>query len=346
MKIFQTGLLTFLLTLSMTATAVAGGAQKVLMVVSGHGQGAGETSPGYEFDEFATAYLVFKANGVIVDVASPEGGAVEADRFDPKSTQNADLLADAVAMSKLENTLAISAVSPADYDGIFIVGGKGAMFDLPNHNGLQAVISGVYEQGGIVSAVCHGPAALVNVQLADGTYLVEGKAVNSFTNVEEKLFGQKWMPDFEFMLEDKLIERGANFQASPLMLSHVAKDGRLITGQNPTSTAAVAEQVVRSFGLEPAPREVIGDEKTFALIAKILEGDETAQASLANNPAAYNRQLIGMYGYFFAKAAETDADVVRAIELMELSPEALEQPQVQSQIARSQLQLEQMAQPK
>ena len=346
MKIFQRVLFTLLLVVAMTVTAVADGTQRVLMVVSGHGQDAGKTRPGYEFEEFAAAYLIFEANGLEIDVASPEGGAVEADKFDPKSAQNASVLADAAAMSKLKNTLAISAVSPAGYDGVFVVGGKGAMFDLPNNQALQAVIAGVYEQGGIVSAVCHGPAALVNVQLTDGSYLVDGKAVNSFTNVEENLFGQKWMPEFEFMLEDKLKERGASFQASPLMLGHVAKDGRLITGQNPTSTPAVAEEFVRSLGIEPASREAFGDEKTFILIADILNGDGSAEDALEANPERYNRPLVGMYGYYYSQVAVTDDDAEYAIKLMKMSPEALKHPQVLFQIAESQLRLRQTAEAK
>ncbi len=346
MNIFKKGISILLVIVGVTVSAVADGAQKILMVVSGYGEDAGKTKPGYEFDEFAAAYLVFKNNGLEVDVASPEGGAVEADRFDPKSKQNAMVLADEMAMSKLENTLSVSAVDPSDYASVFVVGGKGAMFDFPNHRPLQNVIANVYEQGGVVSAVCHGPAALANVQLTDGSYLVDGKAVNSFTNVEEHLFGQKWMPDFEFMLEDKLKERGASFQASPLMLSHVAKDGRLITGQNPSSTPAVAEEVVRSLGIEPAPREAFGEEATFALIANMLAGDKAAFAALKTTPESYNRPLVGMYGYFYAQAAQTDAETKQAIKLMKLAPKAMARPQVHLQVAKSHLKLKQTAEAK
>ena len=115
-------------------------------------------------------------------------------------------------MAKLNNTLATNAVNANAYDAVFVVGGKGAMFDLPNDTALQSVIAQIYQQEGSVAAVCHGPAALVNVKLKDGSYLVANKAINGFTNQEEKLFGQKWINDFEFMLEDKLNERGAVFQ--------------------------------------------------------------------------------------------------------------------------------------
>jgi putative intracellular protease/amidase len=113
----------------------------------------------------------------------------------------------------------IAEANHEDYDAVFVVGGKGAMFDLPDNGALQDILAGAYTSGSIVAAVCHGPAALVNVQLPDGSYLVDGKQVNGFTNVEEQMFGQKWMPDFPFLLEDKLVERGGEFQSSPMMLS-------------------------------------------------------------------------------------------------------------------------------
>ena len=335
-----------LLIIGVTMNAVADSGQKILMVVSGYGEDAGETRPGYEFEEFSAAYLIFINNGLTVDVASPEGGVVEADRFNPKAKQNAMVLADSEAMAKLQNTLALSEVNPADYASVFVVGGKGAMFDFPDDQALQTVIAQVYEQGGVVGAVCHGPAALTNVKLTDGSYLVDGKTVNGFTNVEERLFGQKWMPEFDFMLEDKLKERGATFSASPMMLSHVAVDERLITGQNPTSTPLVAEAVVRSLGKEPVSREAFGDEETFDLIAQIVDGDAAAIAMLQDAPERYNRPLIGMYGYYYAQAAQTDAEATRAIQLMTMSPEALSQPQVQFQIAKSYLELEQPSQAK
>ncbi len=346
MNVLIKGLSALLLIMGVAMTAGADGDRKILMVVSGYGEDSGETKPGYEFEEFSAAYLVFVNNGLVVDVASPVGGAVEADRFNPKSRQNAIVLADNGAMAKLKNTLAISEVNPADYASIFVVGGKGAMFDFPESKPLQTVIARVYEQGGVVSAVCHGPAALVNVKLTDGSYLVNGKTVNSFTNVEERLFGQKWMPEFDFMLEDKLKERGANFSASPMMLSHVAQDGRLITGQNPTSTPAVAEAVVRSLGIEPAPREAFGDERTFALIAQLLEEDADVNAILDDAPEQYNLPLIGMYGYYYGQAAQTDSEASQAIQLMTMAPEALSRPQVQLQVAKSHLKLEQASEAK
>ena len=315
--------------------------KKVLMVVSGngHSEKEGEEKPGYEFDEFSKAYAVFKDNGITVDIASPKGGQVEADKYNPEKPYNAVVLADKAIMVKLDNTLATSAIDAKNYDAVFIVGGKGAMFDLPKDTALHKVIADIYQQQGIVAAVCHGPAALVNVKLKDGSYLVANKTVNSFTNQEEKLFGQKWIKDFDFMLEDKLAERGANFQSSKIMLSHVAIDGRLITGQNPTSTVDVATALVKSLGLTPVKSETEIEDKTMAVVAKYIDGDKSALEILANNQDQYYMPLVGMYGFYFLKIADTTKDFEQALALMKVAQKVINSPNLDIKIAATQAKL-------
>ena len=315
--------------------------KKVLMVVSGNGQG--EKQPGYEFDEFSKAYSVFKDNGIAVDIASPKGGQVEADKYDPTKSYNAKVLADKAIMAKLNNTLATSAVDAKAYDAVFVVGGKGAMFDLPKDTALQNVIAQIYQQQGSVAAICHGPAALVNVKLKDGSYLVANKKINSFTNQEEKLFGQKWINDFDFMLEDKLSQRGANFQSSEIMLSHVAIDGRLITGQNPTSTVDVATALVKNLGLTPVKVAVEIEDKTMAVVAKFIAGNQSALETLTNNQAQYHISLVGMYGYYFLKVADTTQDFEQALALMVVAQKAINSPNLDMKIAKTQSRLGQKA---
>jgi putative intracellular protease/amidase len=150
------------------------------------------------------------------------------------------------------------------------VGGKGAMFDLPGDADLQKIIATLYEDGRVVAAVFHGPAALVDVRLSNGEYLLSGKRVNGFTNVEEQLFGKRWMSEYPFLLEDKLVERGGKYESSAFMLSHVAQDGKLITGQNPVSTTDVATAVVRALGAKPRPQQRFTEDVTMALIAELL----------------------------------------------------------------------------
>ena len=315
--------------------------KKVLMVVSGNGQG--EKQPGYEFDEFSKAYSVFKDNGIAVDIASPKGGQVEADKYDPSKSYNAKVLVDDAIMAKLNNTLTTSSIDAQAYDAVFIVGGKGAMFDLPKDTALQNIIANIYQQQGSVAAVCHGPAALVNVKLKDGSYLVANKAINSFTNQEEKLFGQKWIKDFDFLLEDKLTERGANFQSSEIMLSHVAIDGRLITGQNPTSTVGVATALVKSLGLTPVKVVVELEDKTMAVVAKFIAGDKSALETLANNQAQYHIPLVGMYGFYFLKVADTRLDYEQSLALMMVAQKEINSPNLDMKIAKTQLKLGQAA---
>ena len=314
--------------------SMAAETKKVLMVVSGYGQKQGEEKPGYEFDEFAKAYLVFKHNGVDVDVASPLGGTVEADNYDPNKPYNAQVLADSVAMQKLENTLSVGALEASDYNGIFVVGGKGAMFDLPKDEKLQAMIANIYEEQGVVAAVCHGPAALVDVKLNNGEYLIAGKTVNGFTNKEEQLFGKKWVKTFDFMLEDKLIARGGAFQSSDIMLSHVAKDGRLITGQNPSSTIAVATALVNDLGITPKPLAPFQDDATLALVAKILAGDADAIDAVRQSPNDYQMPLIGMYGYYYTQGAEDKDAFKNALLLMTLARDIINNPRLDLQIAK------------
>ncbi|MCW8093312.1 type 1 glutamine amidotransferase domain-containing protein [Alteromonas sp. ASW11-130] len=333
------GLLTYFCAL----TVVAKEEQKVLVVLSSNGEDAGDVAPGFEFDEFAKAYLVFKRNGLHVDIASPAGGAPIADKYDADKPYNAEVLADPTAMQKLKQTLATSAVDASDYAAVFVVGGKGAMFDLPKDKALQHVIADIWQQDGVVAAVCHGPAALVDIKLADGSYLVADKEVNSFTNEEEQLFGKKWINEFAFLLEDKLIERGAKFESSEIMLSHVAVDGRLITGQNPTSTVDVANKVVEKLGLTPVQSTPYTEDRTLTVIAEFLAGDGKAITKFEHQPEQYQMNLIGMYGYYYTEVANTDSQLERALDLMQVAQSSLKHPKLDMKIAQTQQQLGEVA---
>lgn len=328
------------LLISTLEVQAATSAKKVLMVLSSNGQG--EEKPGYEFDEFSKAYTVFKDNGIAVDIASPKGGSIEADNYDPDKPYNAKVLVDTAIMAKLNNTMATHTLDAKSYDAVFVVGGKGAMFDLPNDTALQSLIAQIYKQEGSVAAVCHGPAALVNVKLEDGSYLVANKALNGFTNEEEKLFGKKWINDFDFMLEDKLIERGGLFQSSKIMLSHVAVDGRLITGQNPTSTVDVATALVKSLGLTPVKVEPDLEDSTMAVVAKFLDGDKSALETLNNNQSQYHIPLVGMYGFYYLKVAGTQLESEQSLALMMVAQEQLNNSTLDMTIAKTQLQLGQI----
>ena len=325
--------------LSLTAApALATGPvqDKVLIVVSGEGRDQGKTRPGFEMDEFAQAWLIFRDNGLQVDVASPTGGKVEADRYNPKEPFNARLLSDTDAVAKLADTRATATVRAQDYAAVYVVGGKGAMFDLPVDPALKALLSEVYERGGVVAAVCHGPAALVDVRLRDGTALVAGRKLTGFSNEEEAVFGKKWAKEFRFQLEDALRERGARWEEAPLMMPKLVVDGRLITGQNPYSTPAVAEAIVRTIGRTPVAREPWRDEASMALVQRLLAGEsEAVRKQLAADPAQFNVELIGLLGYYQLQVAQNEAAVRDTLAIMDLAQPHMPAPQLAVGIAEA-----------
>lgn len=119
------------------------------------------------------------------------------------------------------------------------------MWDFPDNRDIQRVTAAIYENGGIVGAVCHGPSALVNVKLSDGKYLVEGKKVNSFTDSEEKEVKKDNI--VPFMLESRLRERGAKFESAENWGNKVVTHERLITGQNPQSASSLGKTIVQCY---------------------------------------------------------------------------------------------------
>lgn len=341
------------LTLSCLLTAVlvlhfpsVSARDSVLVVLSGEGRDAGKTRPGYEFDELSQAWLIFKANGLSVEVASPQGGAIEADKYNPDEPFNAALLADVGAMQQLADTRRIDELRAEDYAAIYVVGGKGAMFDLPRHVGLQHLLARAWDNGAVIAAVCHGPAALADVRLADGSLLVAGRRVTGFSNEEEALFGKKWAPELPWLLEDALRKRGAAWDEAPLMMPKLVVDGRLITGQNPYSTTAVAEAIVESLGRVPVERTPWRDELSMALVEHLRSGDIAgATAALQLEPGRYHVELIGLLGYYQAQAAGDNAAMLRpALQTMELALPHMDEPQLKLGAAAAHLRLGQRAQ--
>ena len=157
--------------LALSIGAQAG--ERVLLVVSSAGTNEDPES-GYEFDELAQAYWVFVDNGIEIDIASPSGGHPVSEKINEQWSYNQRFLNDETAMSRITNTLRIDSVEAAQYDAIFLIGGSGAAIDLPDDPALQALIADLAETGDVVGAVCHGPAALLNVEV-DGAAFLEGR---------------------------------------------------------------------------------------------------------------------------------------------------------------------------
>jgi putative intracellular protease/amidase len=292
----------------------------VVLIVSGAGRDSGRTRPGFEMDELSQAWHIFTSNGFAVTIASPQGGPVQSDRFDRTSGYNAAFLADSSAMRALHNTTPTAGLRADRYDAMFVVGGKGAMFDLPADTALARLAGAMYDRGAVVSAVCHGPAGLVRARTRDGRSLLAGRAVTGFSNEEERVFGKKWAPQFTFMLEDEIRGLGARWEEAALMLPHVAVSERLITGQNPYSTAATSEAVVRALGKAPIARTPWQDERSVNFAAMALTGDAlTTRRELARTYKELSVDLIGLLGYYQLQTASDETAVRRALTLMELA---------------------------
>jgi putative intracellular protease/amidase len=216
---------------------------KVLMVLTSHAD-LGDTGhkTGYYLPEVAHPWKVFTEAGYQVDFVSPKGGEAPMDGVDPSDPVQQAFLDDPDVAAALRSTLAPEQANPSDYDVIFYAGGHGTMWDFPDNTQLAKVAAEVYEGGGVVAALCHGPAGLVNVRLSDGSYLVAGKEVSAFTNEEETAVGLTEV--VPFLLQTKLTERGARHTGTENFAAYVVADGRLVTGQNPASATGVAERVV------------------------------------------------------------------------------------------------------
>jgi putative intracellular protease/amidase len=219
------------------------GMKRVLIIVTS----ASELSPGEAtgiwLEEFAVPYMAFTGQGFNVSVASIGGGPAP---VDPRSEASSDMrLQWQPAIEALVNTLPLERLDPADFDAVFLPGGHGTMIDFPQSEALQALLRGFAEGDKIIAAVCHGPASLVNVMMADGTPLVAGKVLTGFTDQEESVAGLT--DKVPFLLESRLRAQGAQFVAKPEWSDHVEVDGRLITGQNPQSTRRIAETVIEAL---------------------------------------------------------------------------------------------------
>jgi len=326
--------------LSRPALAQPARTSAVVLVVSSAGLDSGRTRPGFEMNELTQAYHIFTTNGFTVTIASPAGGAVQADKYDPDLAYNATFGGDTGAVRKLANTARTASLRARDFDAIFVVGGKGAMFDLPLDTALARLAGEIYDRGGVVSAVCHGLAGLVRARTKDGKSLLAWRAVTGFTNEEELVFGKKWMSQFPFMLESEVRSLGARWEEAPLMLPHVAIDGRLITGQNPFATAATAEAAVRTLGHTLVAREPWQDERTVNFAASALRGDAlTPRRELAAVHAQLKVDLIGLIGYYQLQTASDTSAVRTALTLMELAAPYMPQPLISLGLAEAYVRL-------
>lgn len=220
--------------------------KKILFVVTSHDQ-KGDTGvkTGYYLSEVSHPWEVLHSAGYEIDFVSPKGGKAPVDGFNMDDPINKKFWDDKVYRNKVENTFKPSKINPKDYIAIHYAGGHGTMWDFADNEEIAEIARQIYENNGVVSAVCHGPAGLVNIKLNNGKYLVDGKKVNAFTNEEE--VAVKLENVVPFLLESKLIERGAKFEKSGLWQKHVTVDQRLVTGQNPQSAEGIGQATLKEI---------------------------------------------------------------------------------------------------
>ena len=241
-----------LLILGMLASSVvsAGEARgKVLMILS-NGASVGDFVARNNLWEYAEPHHIFVMHGLIVDFVSPRGGPVsfslDADETDPPGMVHYTIKYEGFRQ-KADRTLAPEAIEVDDYSAVFIGGGTGTLFDVAEDSRLMSILARVYEKGGIVGGVGHGPASLGNVKLSNGRYLVAGRRVAGFPNSTEQR--SKWTKSgtlLPFRAEDRLRARGAVFVSKEdLADKHdVIVDSRIVTAMFLPSSAAVAQEMV------------------------------------------------------------------------------------------------------
>lgn len=223
--------------------------KSVLILVTNHTdfQHPNAEPTGLWLSELTHFYDVFKAAHIPMDIVSIKGGKIPIDQrslvpimLDKETKKHYE---DPEFMKLLENTAPLSTVNHEDYDLIYFAGGHGAMWDFADNEMLNDITRNLYESGKIVSAVCHGLAALQNVKLSNGKYLIDGKKGTGFPYFDEGLAGvKKFVP---YNLQKRLKERGMRYSKALIPLTgHTVVDGRLVTGQNPNSAKKTAREAL------------------------------------------------------------------------------------------------------
>lgn len=178
----------------------------------------------------------------------------------------------------------------------------------------------------------------MNVKDGDN-YIIQNVEITSFCNEEERLFGGKWVGEYPFQLEDKLIDRGAQFTQTDFMLINVSVSGKFITGQNPLSTTRSAEEVVKALGIRPVPQMKYKEEMSADLIQEVLQGTKTiarAKNELEENKTSYEIPMIAYYGLFKINSSKDDSEnVKKGLQLIELTKPYFYHEQLQFAMAKA-----------
>jgi putative intracellular protease/amidase len=221
---------------------------KLLIIVTSTDRYQNHPLPtGLWLSEVTHVYDECLKNGIEPVIASPAGGTTP---LDPESLKPLVLdgltkkyQQEALFLQRLHQAKALREVAEKDFDGIYLAGGHGTMYDFVGNETLNVLVRDFYENGKVISAVCHGVCGLLDVKLSNGSYLVKGKKLTGYSWLEEILAMRKRQVPFN--LEQLLNERQADYQKGFIpLLSHVVMDGNLLTGQNPFSSKRLGQVVV------------------------------------------------------------------------------------------------------
>lgn len=220
---------------------------KILIVLTSHSQlGNTDEKTGFWIEEFAAPYYIFKEAGAEIVLASPKGGQPpidpKSDMPDNQTEATIRYKKDSDLLDLMANTVKLENISSDDFDAIFYPGGHGPLWDLATDKNSIELLEEFWDAKKPIATVCHSPSVLLNVKDENGDYLVKGKKVTGFSNTEEKAV--KLEEIVPFMLEDELKKKGGIYSKKEDWTSYVVKDGLLITGQNPASSAAVANELL------------------------------------------------------------------------------------------------------
>jgi putative intracellular protease/amidase len=227
--------------------------KRILMIATSNTQmGESGKTTGIWAEELAVPYYQLIDAGAEVVLASPKGGKVTLDPGSIKPTGQNDalvdrFLADPVAQAQVAATHVASSQDAATFDAVFFPGGHGTMWDLPNDAGVTQAVEAAFAAGKLIASVCHGAAGLVTARRADGASVVKGMRINSFTDAEEEAVGLTQVVPFQ--LESRLRALGAKFEGAANWQAFAIEDGQFITGQNPQSSALVAQHLTVALGL-------------------------------------------------------------------------------------------------
>lgn len=224
----------------------------LFIIASSKVHGSSTLPASVSFGEVVNAWDVFHAAGYAMDFVSPDGGAVPI--LDNYVSQDMEpRLQDARIMDGLRNTTTPDRVDPDRYRAVYYVGGSNAMYGVAEDRRLQAIAMHVYERnGGVVSAVCHGTAGIVNLKLDNGQSLLAGKRITGFPEEHEDR-DAAYFKQFPFLIRETVQARGGIFRAVDSEAPYIEADQRVLTGQNYASATPLAQAVVELLRTQTGP---------------------------------------------------------------------------------------------